>query len=269
LPGSARVLTTAARRIRRCIAGVIVLASGLALPLAATNPARADPVRDAQQWVLNALDVPSAWQQSQGRGVLVAVIDSGVNPDVSDLTGSVSSGPDLTGVATPVTNPGWGMHGTWMASLIAGHGHGHDGQDGITGVAPLARILSIRVITDRSDPGYARYQAEPPGRGQQELATAIRYAVTHGAGVISMSLGYETPSLAVLAALQLALNHNVVVIASSGNSGTAQTAQGLVMRRTRTLPTTSGCLAWPRSTRLASRPTSPVRTCLSRSQPQA
>jgi hypothetical protein len=221
------VLTGLQRRARRGLASVIVVASGLALPLAAAYPARADQVRSAQQWVLNALHVPSAWSLSQGRGVLVAVIDSGVNPDVSDLVGSVTSGPDLTGVGTPVTNPGWGVHGTWMASLIAGHGHGRGGFDGIKGVAPQARILSIRVITDRSDPGYSRYQNEPPSRGQQQLATAIRYAVTHGAGVISMSLGYNVASLVVRAALQFALTHNVVVVASAGNSGTAQTAEGV------------------------------------------
>ena len=51
------------------------------------------------------------------------MIDSGVNPDVSDLAGSVGTGPDLTGVHTAPGNPDWGVHGTWMASLIAGHGH--------------------------------------------------------------------------------------------------------------------------------------------------
>jgi hypothetical protein len=219
------VLTSSARWVGRGMA-VIATVAGLVLPLAAASPASADQVRDAQQWVLDALNVPSAWQVSQGRGVLVAVIDSGVNPGVSDLAGSVTSGPDLTGVGTPVTNPSWGMHGTWMASLIAGHGHGRGELDGIRGVAPQARILSIRVITDRTDPGYWRYRSERPSRGQHELAEAIRYAVSHGAGVISMSLGYDAPSLVVRAALQDALNHNVVVVASAGNSGTAQTARG-------------------------------------------
>ena len=145
---------------------------------------------------------------------------------MSDLFGSVITGPDLTGVGTPPSNPNWGDHGTWMASLIAGHGHGKNHQDGILGVAPEAKILSIRVITDRTDPGFAKYQSQPSSRGQHELATAIRYAVTHGAGVISMSLGYDAPSLTVRSALEYALRHNVVVVASSGNSGTAQTAQG-------------------------------------------
>ena len=187
------------------------------------GPASADGVRDAQQWVLNAVHAPAAWAVTEGQGVTVAVIDSGVNPDVSDLTGSVTSGPDLTGVGTPPSNPGWGMHGTWMASLIAGHGHG-DGS-GIIGIAPRAHVLSIRVITDQQDPGYARYQHEPQGRVQDELAQAITYAVAHGAGVISMSLGYGRPSRAVRAALQDAFNHDVVVVASSGNLGDSASAR--------------------------------------------
>jgi subtilisin family serine protease len=202
----------------------------LTMPLALSvitpaSPARADSVRSAQDWVLTAVNAVAAWNVTKGQGVIVAVIDSGVNPAVSDLTNSVITGPDLTGVGTPPSDPGWGMHGTWMASLIAGHGH-NGGGDGITGIAPQARVLSIRVITDKADPGYARYEREPPSRGQRQLAKAIRYAVRHGAGVISMSLGYTTSSRAVRSALQDALNHGVVVVASSGNSGQAADAGG-------------------------------------------
>jgi Subtilase family len=202
-----------------------VLALAVALAVSTAAPARADSVRGDQQWVLNAINLPAAWNVSRGQGVVVAVIDSGVNPGVSDLSGSVIPGPDLTGVGTPPSSPSWGMHGTWMASLVAGHGH-NGGGDGVSGAAPLARVLSIRVITDRTDPGYAQYEHEPLSRGQHQLAKAIRYAVSHGAGIISMSLGYSTSSRAVRSALQDALDHNVVVVASSGNSGNAADARG-------------------------------------------
>jgi subtilisin family serine protease len=155
---------------------------------------------------------------TRGAGVTVAVIDSGVNPEVSDLSGSVISGPNYTGVATSPANGDWGVHGTWMASLIAGHGH-DDGIDGVTGVAPRARILSIRVIPDRGDPHYAKYEREQETVIQRSLAKGIRYAVSHGAKVISMSIGYSAPSGAVRAELQQAYDHGVVVIASAGNSG--------------------------------------------------
>ena len=178
----------------------------------------ADGIRDSQQWVLDMLRVETAWSVTQGSGVTVAVIDSGVNPDVSDLAGSVITGPDYTGVTTSPASGNWGVHGTWMASLIAGHGH-DGGLSGVVGIAPEARILSIRVIPDRQDPHYGKYEREPETVIQQSLADGIAYAVAHGARVISMSIGYSAPSGLVRQELQKAYDRGVVVIASAGNSG--------------------------------------------------
>jgi len=205
-------------RARYLAAGLLAAALAAWGAVAAAVPASADAVRDAQLWVLNAVSAPSAWTVTEGQGVTVAVIDSGVNPHASDLAGSVITGPDLTGVHTPPSNPNWGVHGTWMASLIAGHGH-DGGGSGIMGIAPRSKVLSIRVVTDRRDPGYAAYQRESDSRVQDALAQAIGYAVAHRASVISMSLGYGEPSAVVRSALQNALDHGAVVVASSGNSG--------------------------------------------------
>ncbi len=197
------------------------LCGGLAAapgPASAATQQAADAIRDNQQWVLNMLDAGTAWTLSEGAGVTVAVIDSGVNPGVSDLTGSVTTGPDYTGVATRPSSPDWGVHGTWMASLIAGHGH-DEGSNGVIGIAPRARILSIRVIPDRGDPDYNQYEREQETRIQQSLANGITYAVAHGARVISMSIGYSAPSGPVREALEQAFDHGVVVVASAGNSG--------------------------------------------------
>ncbi len=212
-------VTRLARAVRDLFVPALLATALAAMTLGvAAWPAGADDVRDAQQWVLDDLQAPRAWAISQGRGVTVAVLDSGVDPAVSDLAGSVTRGPDYTGAGTAPSNPHWGEHGTWMASLIAGHGHGGGGS-GILGVAPQSRILSIRVITDRDDPGYEQYQHEKPADIQNALARAIWYAVRHGAAVISMSIGYSQPSAAVRSALQYAAAHGTVVVASSGNSG--------------------------------------------------
>jgi subtilisin family serine protease len=117
------------------------------------------------------------------------------------------------------------VHGTWMASLIAGHGDGPGSDDGITGIAPRARILSIRVIPDRDDPHYGQYEREQETLIQQSLADGIDYAVSHGAKVISMSIGYSAPSGTVREALLKAYQAGVVVVASAGNSG-QQTGSG-------------------------------------------
>jgi type VII secretion-associated serine protease mycosin len=206
-------------RVSVAVAAVagIAAASGLE-DGGAARAAASDSIRGSQQWVLNMMDVYPAWQQSEGAGVTVAVLDSGVNPSVSDLTGRVKTGPDLTGLHTPPSSPDWGVHGTWMASIIAGHGH-DGGSDGIIGIAPEAKVLSIRVIPEKNDPGYHTYDTEPEQRIQQSLARGIRDAVNDGAKVLSMSLGYTTPSAAVRSALQYALSRGVVPVASSGNSG--------------------------------------------------
>jgi subtilisin family serine protease len=211
-------MLNAPRMPRRAAASLLMLALLGPAGAAIAAPAGADTVRDAQMWVLDAVSAPSAWPVTRGQGATVAVIDSGVNPAVTDLAGSVTTGPDLTGVHTPPGNPNWGVHGTWMASLIAGHGHAGGGS-GIVGVAPASRVLSIRVVTDRHDPGYSAYEHESDSRVQNALARAVTYAIKHRADVISMSLGYGQPSTAVRSALQDALDHGIVVVASSGNSG--------------------------------------------------
>jgi subtilisin family serine protease len=179
----------------------------------------ADEIRVSQQWVLEMLHMSDAWSLSQGTGVTVAVVDSGVDPYVSDLKGSVITGPDYSGVSTQPSDPNWGVHGTWMASLIAGHGHGYADDSGVIGIAPQSRVLSIRVIPDRTDPRYGKYEHEPEASIQQALANGINYAVAAGAQVISMSIGYSAPNNTVREALQNAHDHGVVVVASAGNSG--------------------------------------------------
>jgi type VII secretion-associated serine protease mycosin len=181
--------------------------------------APADSVQNSDLAVLQQLDVPEAWHISEGKGVTVAVIDSGVDPTVSDLSGSVSSGPDLTGLKTKPGNRHWGEHGTWMASIIAGHGDGYLDDSGIIGVARKAKILSIRVIPDKNDPNYGKYEAQPEQTIQYSLAQGIRYAVKYGARIISMSIGYSSPSSVVRAAILYAYSHGAVLVASSGNSG--------------------------------------------------
>jgi subtilisin family serine protease len=219
-------------RPSRVLAGG-VLAGALAIwPAVSAAAAPADSVRDQQQWALDMLNVEPAWSLSEGANVTVAVVDSGVEPDVSDLVGSVETGNDYTGLNTPPSDPRWGQHGTWMASIIAGHGH-DGGGDGIIGVAPEAKILSIRVIPDMTDPAYKTYDSEREQRLQDELADGIKEAVRDHAQVISMSIGYSAPSAVVRAALQYAYARGIVLVASSGNSGDNDERRGHNANNTR------------------------------------
>jgi hypothetical protein len=214
-------------RPRRLLAGLLaVLVAAPAVAVGTASVAQADEVRAQELWVLNAINVPAAWQTTMGHGVTVGLIDSGVNGHVSDLTGSVTEGRNFTGVNTPPSNPHWGVHGTWMASLIAGHGNPPGGPNGIIGVAPQAHILSVRAVTDQGDPGDSRYEHESEARVQGQLAAAIDYAADNHVAVISMSLGYQGASLPVRVAIKDALARGIVVVASSGNSGGERSSHG-------------------------------------------
>jgi len=166
---------------------------------------------------LRQIDVPAAWPESKGSGVTVAVLDTGVERSAPDLAGQVTAGPDYTAGANP---PGYvppHLHGTYIGSLIAGHGSGPGKAQGIIGVAPLARILSVRVILDDQEPGFYVYNEN--ASYDDAIANGIRYAVGHGAGVINMSLGGFDATRSVRIALAYAIAHGVVVVAAAGNDG--------------------------------------------------
>ncbi|WP_449351706.1 type VII secretion-associated serine protease mycosin [Streptomyces shaanxiensis] len=172
-----------------------------ALLIAFAPQAAADQVRD-DQWALKALNAASVWKLSKGNGVTVAVIDNGVNADHVDLEGNVLTGKDFMDGGSATPNPG-DNHGTAMASIIAGHGHG--ASDGVMGLAPGAKILPIR-----------EFSTDGPG-----LPEPIRYAVDHGASVINVSMCFDSSdpqeTQAVSDAVAYALQHDVLVIGASGN----------------------------------------------------
>lgn len=184
--------------------GVVALTGALLLTSAPT--ASADYIRD-KQWVIDVIDFEKVWKESQGQGVTVAVVDTGVDGSHPDLTGQVLKGLDVTGGgdAQDDTNG----HGTGMASLIAGHGHGANNSSGVIGLAPKAKILPIKASTadDYNDDQWAK---------------GVRYAVDQGAEVINMSFAdsLASPGSEGAAAIEYALQRDVVVVSGTGNDGT-------------------------------------------------
>jgi hypothetical protein len=213
----------------RARAGV---AAGLAVACLAFNAASAsaaDSVR-SQEWWLTKLHVTKAWQSTRGKGVTVAVLDTGVDPTQADLAGAVITGPDYTNSGRVRGGPFWGVHGTAMASLIAGRGHGPGHAAGIIGVAPAATILSVRVTLESNDPllSDANVAAGLP----RAIARGIRYAVKHHASVIDLPLDPVTAqgapgaggSAAERSAVAYAMAHRVVLVAPAGDDGASTDA---------------------------------------------
>ncbi|MEU3062440.1 type VII secretion-associated serine protease mycosin [Streptomyces subrutilus] len=207
---------TAPRRVTGRAAAV--LAAGALLAVAAAAPAAADGIRD-RQWGLLTLRAEEAWGTTRGDGITVAVLDTGVDDSHPDLAGQVLAGTDLIGAGAGRGDRAWARHGTAMAGIIAGHGHGPQRGQGVLGVAPQARILPVRVILEEGDPGRAKARESKGGA----LAEGIRWAADHGADVINMSLGDDSDSAHHEAgedeAVQYALAKGVVVVASAGNGG--------------------------------------------------
>ncbi|WP_051802393.1 type VII secretion-associated serine protease mycosin [Actinocatenispora sera] len=185
-------------RPRRVVAALGALATGTALALLPAAPASAGI--HGQEWFLDTLHIGQAHRYSTGKGVTVAVVDSGIDAGHPDLKGHVRKGVDLTGYSDKY---GWGDdsgHGTAMAGIIAAQG---GGEDHAYGIAPGADILPVQVGSD------------PP---IERLANAIRWSVDHHAQVINISMGINRRDYSVLtAAVRYALDHNVVVIAAAGN----------------------------------------------------
>ena len=174
-----------------------------ALLLGSAPTAFADDIRD-RQWALDAFDAEKIWERSTGKDVSVAVVDTGVDAAHPDLKGQVLKGKDFTkkgGSAQQDTDG----HGTGMAGLIAGRGHGPGGNSGVKGLAPGAKILPIR------------YQHKDYEAGAS-LDIGVRYAVDHGADVINISqVTHRNPGDE--RAIEYAIKNDVVVVAGTGNEG--------------------------------------------------
>lgn len=158
----------------------------------------ASAARDLQ-WPLNRMHAEDSWTAATGSGVVVAVLDTGVDAGHPDLAGRLLPGYDALRRKPGVfTDPNG--HGTHVAGAIVAHG-------GVNGIAPDAMILPVRVM-DKN--GYG---------DTLDIVAGIYWAVKHGANVINMSLGSYVSDRAEEAAVRYAHDHGVAVVAAVGNGG--------------------------------------------------
>ena len=231
-------------RNRRLFSTGVAAAMGLGVMLPTTAGADASSFPPAvddvvhgdlteYQWMLPAVNATDAHTEATGAGVTVAVIDTGVDATHPDLEGQVVPGAfvqlnEETGKyelvpATTVsqTSDDWYFHGSHVSGIIAGDDDGN----GITGIAPDAKIMPIHTFPRRA---YMRDIAF-----WKLIAQSIDFSVSNGADVINMSLGGPSSGIVptdksakyleaigmLCDAVDNARAAGTVVVASAGNSG--------------------------------------------------
>jgi subtilisin family serine protease len=197
------------RKVQRralALGGALALAfvgSGTAFA-SSTNPIA------AKEWALATLNATAIRQnfKAHGAGVIVAVIDSGVDPNQPDLQGRLVDGVNLSDPSNPTSDfsdTASDSHGTSVATVIAGFPHkdSSGNEYGMIGLADEAKIMPVK----------------DGGNNGSEPATAagVEYAVAHGAQVINISEGAYDAGTPVVAAIDKALAAGVVVVVSAGN----------------------------------------------------
>lgn len=211
-----RVIRTGIAAI--ALAGVLALAGFTVPPSPSSSPSDADPLRAAEYW-LDDYGIRDAWKTSTGRGVRIAVIDTGIGKGPAEFSGVVG-GTDLSGLGSPDGRTPVGArdpdHGSWVASLAASRGTSP--VTGMLGVAPEAELLSISV-------GFGVSASVP---FTEQIAQAMYWAVDNGADIINLSFTTNTPDWDRTwdDAFMYAFEHDVVVVAAAGNRGSGTALVG-------------------------------------------
>ena len=155
----------------------------------------------SKQWNFRDINIESAWKETKGQGITVAVIDTGVSkvPDLQ-LTKFVK-GYDFVSDREDASDDNG--HGTHVAGTIA---QSTNNGYGVAGIAYEAKIMPLKVLSKGG------------GGTVADIAEAIRFATDNGADVINMSLGGGGASKIMQEAIDYAYSKKVVIIAAAGNA---------------------------------------------------
>jgi subtilisin len=182
------------------------------------------PDLGGNNWGADLVKAPEVWAQGYtGKGVVVAVIDTGVDYNHEDLKNNiwtnskeiVGNGIDDDGNGYIDDNYGWNFsdknnntldnngHGTHVSGTIAGENNNY----GVTGIAYDAKIMPVKVLNESGSGSYS------------SISKGIRYAVDNGANVINLSLGGGSSNRTLESAIDYASSKGVIVVMAAGNDG--------------------------------------------------
>lgn len=169
----------------------------------ARKPSKLQPPQPPQQitWGIARVNAPPAWNNSTGKSIKIAVLDTGISSSHPDLT--VSGGINLVG---KLKNKKWNDdngHGTHVSGIIAARNN----SIGVVGVAPDAQLFAVKVL-DAYGSGYI-----------SDVIEGIDWAVQNNMDIVSMSLGTTTYSQAFNDTAVNAYNSGILLVAAAGNSG--------------------------------------------------
>ncbi|MCW5315775.1 S8 family serine peptidase [Nostoc sp. KVJ3] len=182
------------------------------------------PDLGGNNWGADLVKAPEVWAQGYtGKGVVVAVLDTGVDYNHEDLKNNIwtntkeipGNGIDDDGNGYVDDVSGWNFadknnnildkngHGTHVSGTIAGENNNY----GVTGIAYDAKIMPVKVLNDSGSGSYS------------SISKGIRYAVNNGANVINLSLGGTSSNRTLESAINYASSKGVIVVMAAGNDG--------------------------------------------------